>query len=212
MWSEWEGSSGADEVLSVIHRHLTSDLMKETLGCGRVVVICDNCAGQNKHQFMIGFFNELSDPSSEHYLFRRVDIIFPAVGHTFLVNDRAFSVIERFGRGATIHQPADWVNVVGFKAFKTFQYAEQLFRQHFFKWKDYLKPKYSVLSRAVLAPNAGKKIRFSECMRFNLGENGRITHPGILWFKYTLYDDAPWYKSKILRRNGTMLASSLSPW
>lgn len=60
MYDKNHGGTGPNELISIILRHLDSDLMKLTLGPGALMIWADNCAGQNKNQFLCAFFMEMS--------------------------------------------------------------------------------------------------------------------------------------------------------
>ena len=203
LYSEWDGSSGPDEVLSMLMHHLSSPLMTRTMGSGILVIWADNCGGQNKNQYIVALLNELSNPASPFHKFRRVDLRFPVPGHNFLVCDRAFSVLERFAGGKTVYVPSEMAHVVK-KAFASRQHAEMFPRIHFKNWKQCLETKYSVLNKTVLGGEPGEQIRFNDVMWFNFGECGNMLHPDELWFKYSLRDSEPWKKINI-RKRGSML-------
>lgn len=200
-WSEKDGGTGANEVLSVLYHHFKSDLVQRSIGNGALLLWADNCAGQNKHQFMGGWAHELSDPNSPYHCFRRVDLKFPVKGHTFLICDRAFSVVERFVKGERVSIPSQLVPAIK-KSFRVFQHAELVHRTTFKSWKDHIESKFSILNRKCLHPFGDESIRFSEIAHANFGECGGVRHPGEMWFKYSLREDEPWRKIKILKAQG----------
>lgn len=200
-WDEYAGSTGANEVLSVLTHHLNTDIMRQSLCNGGLLIWADNCAGQNKHQFMCGWVHELSDPNSPYSKYRRVDLKFPVKGHTFLVCDRAFSVVERFAKGVRVMIPSEFTAAVK-KSFRTFQYVEQVTREKFKTWKSHLISKYSILNRMCLYPHGGETIQFSKIAHANFGECGGVRHPGQMWFKYSLDPNEVWKKVKIIRADG----------
>lgn len=173
--------------------------MQQSLGSGALIIWADNCGGQNKNQFMVGLAAELSDPDSPFHNFRRVDIRFPAVGHTFLACDRAFSVVERFAKGKDVQVPFDLVDVVR-KSFSSPQHVEMIAHSVFRDYKKLFSTKYSILNKHLLAPFGSEKIIFTDIMWFNLNEFETSRHPGELWFKYCLDKEEPWRKVKIIKR------------
>lgn len=202
VWDEKSGGSGADEVISVILHHFDTDIVRQTLGAGVLVIWADNCPGQNKHQFMMAFAHELSDPNSSLHHFRRVDVRFPVKGHTFLVCDRAFSVIERFAGGRRIQIPEHLVDAIS-RSFQTFQYVERIERSKFETWKDHFASKYSMLGRTLLFPHGSQKLQFQNISIASFGEFETSRHVGEMWFKYSLREDASWRKIKIIKANGS---------
>lgn len=193
-------------MISILYHHLNSPLAQQTLGSGLLVLICDNCAGQNKNQYLIAFAAEISNPDSPFFLFRRVDFKFPAVGHTFLVCDRAFSVIERFGNGVKISAPHEWRDAIA-KAFKSPQYVENLRQSVFQTWKASLSAKYKILRQRLLGEYIGKHelLRFADVMWCNFGEYSNRIHKNEMWFKYHLSPGDSWNKINIVKPSGNAL-------
>lgn len=164
-------------MISILYHHLNSPLAQQTLGSGLLVLICDNCAGQNKNQHLIAFAAEISNQTHLSSYFRRVDCKFPAVGHTFLVCDRAFSVIERFGSGVKISAPHEWRDAIA-KAFKSPQYVENLRQSVFQTWKASLSARYNILRQRLLGEDIGNHelLRFADVMWCNFGEYSNRIH------------------------------------
>jgi len=68
LWSEFTGERGADEVLSCLEQEV-ADLGPEEHG-GAMILMADNCKGQNKYQFIIGWAHEHTDPKSIHFTYQ----------------------------------------------------------------------------------------------------------------------------------------------
>lgn len=182
--------------------HYCSPLMNLTKTKNCLVLIADSCGGQNKNQFTCGFLHEITDPSSQFFLYRRADMKFPVVGHTFLPPDRAFSIIEKYGNGKLICSPHEWEDAICSSFRGNLQHTEYVGQEQFKDWKSVLKTKYSILNKALLQPFAGEKIEFQRVRWLNFGECGERRHPGEMWFKYSLKEEEPWRKIRILKNNG----------
>lgn len=206
LYPEWDGSAGPDEVISMLHEHVSNPLMQRRQGSGILVIWADNCAGQNQNQYICGFLNEMADPNSPMHKYRRIDIRFPYPGHTFLICDRAFSVLERYASGQSVLVPSHLPQVVK-KAFRSRQYREMFPRTKFKSWKKSLATKYSILNKTLIGGNpyeSAEKIRFNDVMWMNFGQFQCTSHPNEMWFKYTLDECEPWNRINILKRGGML--------
>lgn len=90
-WTENEGKKGSNEVASVVFNALTSrDLSKYK----SVRLVADGCAAQNKNINMLTmiatWFSWYPPPC-----IKKVELIFPVTGHSFMPVDRVFGQIER---------------------------------------------------------------------------------------------------------------------
>ena len=87
LWDETTAKRGSSEVASCLHRCLS----QRSTGAKHLVLFSDGCPGQNKNRIIATFLLKLVHDGQ----FEQVDHFFLVRGHTFLPNDRDFSVIER---------------------------------------------------------------------------------------------------------------------
>ena len=87
LWDETTAKRGSSEVASCLHRCLS----QRSTGAKHLVLFSDGCPGQNKNRIIATFLLKLVHDGQ----FEQIDHFFLVRGHTFLPNDRDFSVIER---------------------------------------------------------------------------------------------------------------------
>ena len=77
-------------------------------GARSLVSYSDGCGGQNKSLTIIGLFSEF------HFagIYKVIDHLYLKRGHTYLDNDRDFSIIEKRKAFAEVYVPRDWYQVV----------------------------------------------------------------------------------------------------
>jgi hypothetical protein len=201
LWAEWTANAGPNEVLSTLY-HLLNNLGRGIVGSGVLNLIFDSCP-VNKNQYICGFANELSDPSSPFYMFRRVDLKMPVVGHSFIEPDTGFSTIEsKFAKtNPRIDQPADWEEFIKRCWRGTHpQYVGMVDQKVFKDWKAVLEKKYSVIGKQCLEI-AGEKSRFKDMSWMTFGECNDSRHCCEMWFRYSLNETAGrWYKINIMKQ------------
>lgn len=155
-WLENQYSKGSNEICSIIYDVLS----KTDLSSYKMIRLCaDGCGGQNRNSIMVNMLSymllNIVPPN-----IKRIELIFPVPGHSFLPPDRVFGRIEKALRKIpTITDP------------KTY---EEIFAQHgtvcilgencsVFNWKetakDYLMPlkawhfKFNLVKRFVFSRN-----------------------------------------------------------
>lgn len=109
-WTENEYAKGSNEIASIVyHRLRNTDLT----GIKTVRLIADGCPGQNKNTTMVAMCSKwLSDLAPDHV--RKIEIVFPVVGHSFIPPDRVFAHIEKCVRKLEcIIKPEDYLDIIG---------------------------------------------------------------------------------------------------
>ena len=105
MWDETEAKRGAKEICSSILAFLNAtDATQVT----RVKTFSDSCGGQNRNKAIICFFMWLCDTRG----FDSWDHTYMESGHSYLPNDRDFSVIEKKAKGRQIQSKEEWIELV----------------------------------------------------------------------------------------------------
>ncbi|KAL9977353.1 hypothetical protein ACROYT_G014745 [Oculina patagonica] len=109
-------------------------------------------------------------------------------GHSFLENDRDFSLIEKRKKSSTVLLPEDWAPVLEGANMKN-PFQLRVMQQSDFKdWKNHLIKKY----RMAPKEQSGNPVRFQKILWFNVGwgqdqdENGEAVmtyHPDQIWVK-----------------------------
>lgn len=104
-YDETVAKKGQNDVASLLFHFLRNhDLTTKNL-----ILLSDGCAGQNKNYALMRFLYMLV-----HCLrmFQSIIHIFPVRGHSFLSNDRDFSLIEKHKKTVTVEVPAEWNEII----------------------------------------------------------------------------------------------------
>lgn len=89
VYHEGEGKKGPDEVCSMLHSYLQSNV--NLGGITELRIFSDNCGAQNKNQTLSRYLLYLTDSGK----FEKVQHFFPTRGHSFLPCDRDFGIIKK---------------------------------------------------------------------------------------------------------------------
>lgn len=108
-WNENEYPKSANEIASAVYDCLNSITIPETVTTIRLA--SDGCGGQNKNYHMmsmVAFWVLKKAPETV----KRVEYIFPMVGHSFLPPDRVFGRIEKeVKKEAVIIDPEEYTKI-----------------------------------------------------------------------------------------------------
>ncbi|XKL59339.1 hypothetical protein PGB90_000355 [Kerria lacca] len=98
-YDETHGGKGSNNVTSMLFDYFRK------LPYRPLVLICDNCTGQNKNKTLVRLLYLVV-----HYfkMFPKVTVLFPIRGHTYLANDRDFACIGRKKKTLAAEVPEDW--------------------------------------------------------------------------------------------------------
>lgn len=117
--------------------------------------MADGCAGQNKNTTVVGMCKKWLSEAPQHI--KKVEIIFPVVGHSFLPADRVFGRIEKeFRKRDTILEPSGYSKIIQ-------EYSSLIVVGEDCTVKDW---KEAVLK--TLKPVGSWHVPFSKCKRFIL--------------------------------------------
>jgi len=105
MWTECEGRKGAREICSSLLQFINTI---DTDKIKHVKTFSDACGGQNRNKAIVCFFMYLCNVKHietwEHTYLES--------GHSYLPNDRDFSVIEKKCKGKLVYGREDWFDLV----------------------------------------------------------------------------------------------------
>lgn len=105
-WDESTAGRGSEEIGSCLKKHFEQyDIKGE-----RLVMISDNCGGQNKNWVIVSLWSFLVSTKR----FKTVSHYFPIPGHTLLPSDQDFGHIESFMRrhAQDVYTPEQWVSII----------------------------------------------------------------------------------------------------
>ena len=133
------------------------DVSQRSTGAKHLVLFSDGCPGQNKNRIIATFLLKLVHDGQ----FEQIDLV---RGHTFLPNDRDFSVIEKRKKVEKTYLPSDWVRVVSTakttKPFETVHMKQEEFLDH------------------KLVATKSSKVKFTD------STNHALTFREVVWFSY----------------------------
>lgn len=87
-YAEYDGHKGPNEVCSFLYDYIRKHINK---GTTKLLLLADNCGGQNKNHTLLRFVMALVDLG----LFEEVTITFPIRCHSYMPCDRDFGIIKR---------------------------------------------------------------------------------------------------------------------
>lgn len=91
-WCEVVHKKGWNEIVSAVYHYLQQITFNEKIKILRVV--CDGCSGQNKNTAMVVLLGKWLYCEAPRYV-KKVEVIYPIVGHSFIPPDRVFAKIEK---------------------------------------------------------------------------------------------------------------------
>lgn len=115
VWGEHDRPKGSNEIASAVYHRLCNLEIPENIECIRL--FADGCGRQNKNTIlmtMCSYWLTMKSPSN----IKKMEIIFPVVGHSFIPPDRVFARIEKAVKSKeSIVSPAEYIEI--FKQFGT---------------------------------------------------------------------------------------------
>ncbi|CAG5008191.1 unnamed protein product [Parnassius apollo] len=91
-WTELNHAKGSNQIISAVYHFLQGTVIESHVKVLRVV--CDGCSGQNKNTGMVSMLGKWLYSEAPRNV-KKIEIIFPVVGHSFIPPDRVFAKIER---------------------------------------------------------------------------------------------------------------------
>ena len=106
-YHEGEGGKGGDNVNTMLYDFLEKQNL--LIGGGKhLVLVCDNCPGQNKNRMVIRFIVWLVEKG----YFQTVSLLFLVVGHTKNPCDRLFNLLKAGYRNRNIYNVPDLIKIL----------------------------------------------------------------------------------------------------
>lgn len=106
-WTEDQYAKGSNEIASSLF-HLLSKINFD--GINTIRLMADGCGGQNKNSVLIGMCMKWLVNRGDAV--KRIEIIFPVPGHSFLPSDRVFAGIEKkIKKKEIIVNPEEYYNI-----------------------------------------------------------------------------------------------------
>lgn len=109
-WEETTHAKGSNEIISAVYNFLLQVTFNEEVKILRV--ISDGSSGQNKNTGMVAMLGKWLYTDAPRHI-KKVELIFPVVGHSFIPPDRVFAKIEKtLKTKEVITSPLDYVSVL----------------------------------------------------------------------------------------------------
>ncbi|CAG9797918.1 unnamed protein product [Chironomus riparius] len=126
VWSEVEGSKGAEEIPSCLIKFLK----EHAASASHIVSYSDRAGGQNRNiKIVLAFLRLLADPTMK---VETIDLKYLISGHSRLPNDRDFALIERkIKQHSAIFLPSHYIDIIKSarnESFKVYSMTREDFR------------------------------------------------------------------------------------
>lgn len=122
-WYETERPKGSNEIASAVYHTLKTLNIPEHIKILRL--FADGCGGQNKNTILIGMCCKWLYSFAPVHL-KKIEIIFPVVGHSFLPADRVFAKVEKdIRKREVIMKPEEYVEILSQHG-KTFHLSQEV--------------------------------------------------------------------------------------
>lgn len=110
VWTEDEHAKGSNEIASALYDYLTSQTTSFE-GIKTLRLMCDGCPGQNKNSTLVATVCKWLSSNAPDTL-KKVEMIFPIPGHSYIPPDRVFGVTEKeIKTRNTIIDPEEYINI-----------------------------------------------------------------------------------------------------
>ena len=200
IYPETIAKKGGSEVASCLRKVL----MKRNSGSRKIIFYSDGCGGQNRNHQIVCFFQGLIHKgiyeSIEHKILVR--------GHTRLVNDRDFGLIQQRMKLERIIMPDDYEKVVKSARSHPSPFAVvQMDTGDFFYYGTLSKTSIKMqfkdqnMNNVAFLTISWFSYGKSEEQDWQTGETVEVNHPSEFWARYTLDRKEEWKKINLLKRN-----------
>ncbi|XP_069354654.1 uncharacterized protein [Maniola hyperantus] len=147
-WTENEFGKTANQIASAVYDRLNKTNLS---GITIIRLFADGCGGQNKNSIMLSM---LSQWLLKNVSVKRIEIIFPVTGHSFMPPDRVFGNIEKvLKKREVIIQPEEYCDIISSNATVT-------------NLKDIIILDFKRATQEVFKPTAKWPFKITECKRF----------------------------------------------
>lgn len=197
VWGEFDRPKGSNEIASAVYHRLCRTDVATDIDCIRL--IADGCGGQNKNSIMVTMcMYWLATKAPTHI--KKLELIFPVAGHSFIPPDRVFAKIEKDVKNQeTIVNPSEYMKIYEQHGKVVSLGSEEC---PVFDWKS--------VSTEFVKPPGQWHFKFNESKRFILTKstNQNISVRGEVYYKSDLgVGKTVTKKGKLLR---SMAAKALS--
>lgn len=167
LWTENEFPKTANQIASAVYDRLNKTNFE---GINTVRLVADGCGGQNKNSILLCMLSRwLLDNTSV----KKIEIVFPITGHSFMPPDRVFGNIEKIlKKHEVIIQPQEYIDIIATNTTVT-------------NMRDIQMLDFRSAAKDVLKPTARWPFKISECKRFILKRSktpGNVLIRGELYF------------------------------
>ena len=161
MWNELVACRGANDVLSCLYHFIYSTPFGRT-GAKHSIWWVDNCAGPNKNNCIVWFFQDFI----RRTVYSIIDYKFLIVGHTYGPTDRCFGVTKKYlNHLENVYTPHEWQQHVRDSATSVNSRVEVISMEQctFLDYRSYLHNMYTERNTDI----HGMPLHFSKVVRFN---------------------------------------------
>ncbi|KAJ8704984.1 hypothetical protein PYW08_012304 [Mythimna loreyi] len=174
LWTENEFPKTSNQIASAVYDRLNKTNFD---GVSTVRLVADGCGGQNKNSILLCM---LSRWLLDNLSLKKIEVVFPITGHSFMPPDRVFGNIEKvLKKQEVIIRPEDYIDIIATNATIT-------------KMRDIQMLDFRTAAKEVLKPTARWPFKISECKRFVLKRSktvGNVLIRGELHFNSDTEDD-----------------------
>lgn len=182
-WTEVDGGKGPLEILSCLQRLIYE--FNDFDGCKWLQIWSDNTNSEVKNNTFCFYLDDLERKKR----FYRIDLKNLVPGHSFSINDRIFSTIERHinRHTETLHLPEDWFKVIQDASLNGKINVIQMTNEHFLDFDKYFKTFY--VKRFKNVDNEKFFYRKISWINFGIGERKKdeniscYSHSGFVWIR-----------------------------
>lgn len=181
IWTENKFAKGANQIASAIYHRLINTNFE---GITKIRLMSDGCAGQNKNIMMIAMCSKFL---LENQQIKRIEVIFPVTGHSFMPPDRVFGNIEKvIKEKEVIIEPEEYI-----KEIQNYATITKLANIPVLDWK-------SAANNIIKSPSQ-LHFKISQCKRFIIKRSktqGNVVVRGELFYQSDLGEAKNICKSK----------------
>lgn len=151
VWTENEYAKGSNEIASALYDRLNKTELPENIT--HIRLMADGCVGQNKNLMMLTMCMRWI---LDHQQIKKIELIFPITGHSYMPPDRVFGNIEKkIRKEEVIISPSQYINFVTEHATVT-----KLHNIPVLDWKS--------SAHSIVKTTAQLHFQISKCKRFTL--------------------------------------------
>jgi hypothetical protein len=171
LWTEDEFAKTSNQIVSAVFDRLNKTNFE---GINTVRLMADGCGGQNKNSILLCM---LSKWLLENIQVKKIEVIFPVTGHSFMPPDRVFGNIEKnLKKSEVIIHPQEYIDIIAQCATVT-------------KMRDIQMLDFKEATKTVLKPTAKWPFKITQCKRFIIKRSkiaGNVLVRGEIYFNSDL--------------------------